>query len=101
MRISINRELASLFNTRYSLTLSCSTYPRKRKTLGQGRKRLLMSRDHLTVFGFHFGVDSISEEVAGFSPFMVSSRKNTVHCLLCLIAVLLVLSVKDSNVMLA
>ena len=34
-----------------------------------------MSGDHLTVLGFTFGADSISEEVAGFSPFMVSPRK--------------------------
>ena len=55
-----------------------------------------MSGNHLTIFGFHFGADSISEEVVGFSPFMVSPRKkHCVHCLLCLIAVLVVLSVKD------
>ena len=36
-----------------------------------------MSVDHLTVLGFTFDVDSISEEVAGFSPFMVSLSKNT------------------------
>ena len=46
-----------------------------------------------------FFSDSISEEVAGFSPFMVSPRKkHCVHCLLCLI---IVLSVKDPNIMLA
>ena len=28
--------------------------------------------------GFTFGVDSISEEVVGFSPLMVSPRKNIV-----------------------
>ena len=72
---------------------------RKRKTLGQGRKRLLLSRDYLIVFGFHFGADSISEKVVGFSPFMVSPRKkNCVHCLLCLIVIL---SVKYPNIMLA
>ena len=33
------------------------------------RERLLLSGDHLTVLGFYlFGVDSISKEVAGFSP---------------------------------
>ena len=41
-------------------------------------KSLLLLGDCLTVFGFHFGADSISEEVARFSPFMVSPRKNTV-----------------------
>ena len=57
---------------------------RKKKTLGLGRKRLLLSRDHLTVLGaLLFGVDSISEEVAGFSPFMVSQRKNTVFIISC------------------
>ena len=33
--------------------------------------------------GFTFGVDSISEEVAWFSPFMVSLRKNTVFIVSC------------------
>ena len=52
--------------------------------------------------GFTFGADSISEEVVGFSPFMVSLRKkHRVHCLLCLIVVLVILSVKDPNDMLA
>ena len=75
---------------------------RKRKTLAKRRKRLLLLEDHITIFGFHFGVDSISEEVAGFSPFMVSPRKKQyVHCLLCLIAVLVILLVKDPNIMLA
>ena len=46
--------------------------------MGLERKRLLLSGDHLTVLGFTFGVDSISEEVAGFSPFMVSLRKKIV-----------------------
>ena len=40
--------------------------------------------------GFIFGADSIFEEVVGFSPFMVSSRINTVFivscvCLVCLL----------------
>ena len=55
-----------------------------KKTLGKGRKRLLLSGDHLIVFGaLLFGADSISEEVAGFSPFMVSPRKNTVFIVSC------------------
>ena len=37
-----------------------------------------MSRDHLTFLDFTFGANSISEEVAGFSLFMVSLRKKTV-----------------------
>ena len=32
------------------------------------RERVLLSGDHLTVLGFTFGADSISEEVVGFSP---------------------------------
>ena len=36
------------------------------------------------IFGiFYFGVDSISKEVAGFSPFMVSPRKNTMFFVSC------------------
>ena len=43
------------------------------------RERLLLSGVHITILGFYcFGADSISEEVAGFSPFMVSLRKNIV-----------------------
>ena len=42
-----------------------------------------MSGDHLIVLGFTFGVDSISEEVAGFSTFMVSPRKNIVFIVSC------------------
>ena len=58
-----------------------------------------MLGDHLLFWVFYcFGADSISKEVAGFSPFMVSLRKkNCVHCLLCLIAVLFILLVKDPN----
>ena len=33
--------------------------------------------------GFTFGVDSISEEVVGFSPFMVSPRINTTFIVSC------------------
>ena len=57
--------------------------------------------DHLTILGFTFGVDSISEEVVEFSPFVVSPRKFTVFIVSCLIAVLVILSVKDHNIMLA
>ena len=61
-----------------------------------------MLEDHPTVLGSTFGADSIFEEVAGFSPFMVSLRKkHCVHCLLCLIVVLVILLVKDPNIMLA
>ena len=42
------------------------------------RERLLLSEIILLFSGFTFGVDSISEEVVGFSPFMVSPRINIV-----------------------
>ena len=52
--------------------------------------------------GFTFGADSISEEVVGFYPFMVSlEEKHCVHCLLCLISMLVILSVKYPNIILA
>ena len=56
---------------------------REKKLLGLERKRLLLSGDHLTFLGFTFAVDSISEEVVGFSPFMVSLRKNIVFIVSC------------------
>ena len=67
------------------------------------REKLLLSGVHLTILGFYyFGVDSISEEVAGFSPFYgFPKEKNCFHCLLCLIAVHFILSVKDPNIILA
>ena len=51
-----------------------------------------MSGDCLTIFGFHFGADSISEEVAGFSPFMVSLRKNNVFIVSCVYLLCLLFS---------
>ena len=69
---------------------------RKEKPLGLDKKKVTAVGRSLTVLGlFYFGVDSISKEVAGFSPFMVSPRiKHYVHCLLCLIVVLVILLVK-------
>ena len=55
----------------------------EKNLLGLEIKRLLLWGDHLTVLGFTFGVDSMSEEVARFSPFMVSSRENTVFIVSC------------------
>ena len=74
-RISINRELASLFST-HSLTLSCSAYYEEEEDTGSRKKEVTtVGRSSYCFGGFTFGVDSISEEVARFSPFMVSSRK--------------------------
>ena len=47
------------------------------------REREQMLEIILLPLGFTFGADSIFEEVAGFSPFMVSPRKNTVFIVSC------------------
>ena len=73
-RISINREENSLFST-HSSTLK-DTGARKKEVTA-------VERSSYCFRGFTFGVDSISEEVAGFSPFMVSPRKNTVFIVYC------------------
>ena len=52
--------------------------------------------------GFPVGVDSISEEVVGFSPLWFPQGKILyVSCLLCFIAVHVILSVKDPKIMLS
>ena len=51
--------------------------------------------------GFTFGVDSISEEVVGFSPLWFPQVKfyaSLVSCLLCFIVVHVILSVKDPKI---
>ena len=51
--------------------------------------------------GFTFGVDSISEEVAGFSLLWFHRGKffvSLVSCLLCFIDVHVILSVKDPKI---
>ena len=75
----------------------------KRKTLGgQGKKRLLLSGDHLTILGFLLLVLILSlRKLRGFSIYGFPKEKHCVHCLLCLIAILVVLSVKAPNIMLA
>ena len=47
------------------------------------RKKVIVVKRSLTILGSTFGVYSISEEVAGFSPFMVSPRKNIVFIVSC------------------
>ena len=42
--------------------------------------------------GFTFGVDYISEEIAGFSPFMVSPRINIVFIVSCFLLLCLLFS---------
>ena len=54
------------------------------KTLRLDKNKVTAVGRSLTVLGFYyFGADSISEEVAGFSPFMVSPGKNTVFIVSC------------------
>ena len=66
-----------------SYTLKCSLLLRKDKTLGLDKKKVTTVRRSLTGLGSIFGADSISEEVVGFSPFMVSPRINTVFIVSC------------------
>ena len=67
-----------------SSTLKCSAYLRKEKILGLDKKKFTAVGRSLTIFGFYcFGADSISEEVAGFSPLWFPRGKHCVHCLLC------------------
>ena len=48
-------------------------------------------------FTASIGAHSIYDEVAGFSPLWFPEKKHCVNCLLCLIAMLVILSVKDPN----
>ena len=69
--------------------------------LGLEKKRLLLLGDHLTILGFTFGADSISDEVVGFLLYDFPEKNICVYCLLCLISVLDILLVKDPKIMLA
>ena len=61
-----------------------------------------MSRDHLTVFGVFLLVLILSlRKFRGFLLYGFPEEKICVHCLLCFIAVLVILSVKDPKIMLA
>ena len=48
--------------------------------------------------GFTFGANSISEEVVRFSPLWLPRGKFFVSCLLCLIVVHVILSIKDPKI---
>ena len=48
--------------------------------------------------GFTFRANSISEEVAGFSPLWFPQGKFCVSCLLCFIVVHVIRSVKDPKI---
>ena len=61
--------------------------------MGLDKKKITTVGRSLTILGFYyFGVDSISEEVAGFSPFMVSPRKNNVFIVSCVLLLYLLFS---------
>ena len=75
---------------------------REKKLLGQERERLLLSADHLTVFGVLFLVLILSlTKLQGFLLYGFPKENICVHCLLCLIVVLVILLVKDPKIMLA
>ena len=62
-------EIWTLYLSHNSYTLKCSAYLGKEKTLGLDKKKVTAIGRSLTILGFYyFGVDSISKEVAGFSP---------------------------------
>ena len=66
------------------------------------RERLLLSGDHLTIFGVLLLVLILSlRKLRGFLLYGFPEEKHCVHCLLCFIDVLVILLVKDPNIMLA
>ena len=64
----------------------------EKKLLGLEIKRLLLSGDHLIVLGFTFGADSISEEVAGFSPLWFPQGKIFVSLVSCVLLLYMLFS---------
>ena len=63
--------------------------------MGQERERYYYSQEIILLFwSFSFGVDSIFEEVAGFSPFWFPQENIFFHCILCFIAVHVIISNK-------
>ena len=69
--------------------------------MGQAIERLLLSRDHLTVFGVLFLVLILSlRKLWGFLLYGFPEENLCVHCIMCLITMLFILSVKDPNIML-
>ena len=66
------------------------------------RERLLLSGDHLTVFGVFLLVLILSlRKLQGFLLYGFPKEKHCVYCLLCFIVVLVILLVKDPNIMLS
>ena len=60
--------------------------------MGLDKKKVTTVGRSLTVLGSTFGADYFLEEVAGFSPFMVSIRKNTVFIVSCVLLLYLLFS---------
>ena len=53
--------------------------------MGLNNKKITAVGRSVTILGFYyFGADSITKEFVGFSPFMVSPRKNTVFIVSCI-----------------
>ena len=66
-----------------SIYLTCNTHTHSLGHMSE-RERLLLLGDHLTVLGFYcFGPDSISKEVAGFSPLWFPRGKLSVSLVSC------------------
>ena len=87
----------SIYHT-HTHSLGCMS---EREVAGT-RERLLLSGDHLTIFGVLLLVLILSlRNLRGFLHLWFPQGKHCVHCLLCLINVLVILSVKDPNIMLA
>ena len=75
---------------------------REKKLLEQERERLLLSGDHLTIFGVLLLVLILYlRKLWGFLLYGFPEENIFFHCLLCLIVVLVILSVKDPKIMLA
>ena len=66
------------------------------------RESLLLSGDHLTIFGVFLLVLTLSmRKLWGFPLYGFPEENLCVYCLMCLIVVLVILSVEDPNIMLA
>ena len=73
----------------------------REKLLGQERERLLLSGDHLTIFGVLILVVILSlRKLQGFLLYGFSEENICVYCILCLISVIVILSVKDPKIIL-
>ena len=73
---------------RASIFITCNTHHSLTQVwrISEEGNTLGLDKKNTTIVGsvsYYFGADSISEEVAGFSPFMVSSIKNIVFIVSC------------------